>query len=136
MYDYRNNEEVEDIDPIEEEFEIREKIIKEKPLSFFLPSKEKLEYTWEHEFTEKVEPLLGNISVVYIGQLLDIMKYHVNVDAFSKEYIQQHPECVMNQIEKYREKELQGTKEDVKEVKKTYKSKKFDWNNKKYVGVL
>jgi hypothetical protein len=132
-----NNDEVEEVDPIEVELEIREKMIKEKPLSFFLPSKEKLEYTWEHEFTEKVEPLLGSISVVEPGQLLDIMMHHVNVDVFSKEYIEKHPECVMNQIEKYRENEIQGTKEEVKEVKKkTYKSKKFDWNNKKYVGVL
>jgi hypothetical protein len=138
MLEYKNNDDVEDIDPIEEEIKRREGIIKEKPLSFFTPSKENLEYTWDMEFTEKMEPLVEHMDV-NIDTLMNVMKHHVCMNAFSKEYIKKYPECVMYQIEKYREKELQGTTEMMKEVKKhkyIETNKKFDWNNKKYVDVL
>ena len=132
------NEEIDEVDPIDNEMIIRYNIINDKPISFFTPSKHNLEYMWDMEFTKKIEPLVEHMDT-NIGLLMEVMKHHVCRNEFSKEYIEGHPECVMNQLDKYRENEIQGKKEIVRErMKSEYidTSKKFDWNNKKYVDVL
>lgn len=129
---------IDEIDPIDNEMEIRNKLINDKPLSFFTSSKHNLEYVWDMEFIDKIGPLVEYMDV-NTDLLMNIMKHHVRKNEFTKEYIERHPECVMNQLDKYRENELQGIKEIVKEKKKPKyidTGKKFDWNNKKYVDVI
>jgi hypothetical protein len=99
MSEYKN-EEIDEVDPIDNEMETRYKIIKDKPLSFFEPSKQNLEYMWDMEFTEKIEPLIEHMDT-NIDLLMEVMKHHVCRNEFSKEYIEGHPECVLNQLEKY-----------------------------------
>ena len=130
----KDEQEIEEVDPVEEEVELRTEKLKNLVLTN--RSRDNLRMTWEDEFMNTMESKLG---VEFPYDILDIMMHHVDKNYLTNDYIEEHPECIMHQMDGIRERELNDVQEErPKEIKKGYieTDKKFDWKNKKYQTVV
>lgn len=137
-----DEEEINDIEIEEKEYLEREEFILNQPIQFFSDhkkTKHKLEETWDDEFYLKVENKIHHILEKYgiynnHFECIEMMKHHVVQNMFSKTFIHEHPECLMEQIEEY-EKHVDDN--NIKFEKKKHINsntfREFDWNSKTFI---
>lgn len=104
----KKNEEIE----VEPDYEVAyrkiDSFIKSKPESYFKPSRANLYRTWEDEFYGSVEDKIVDILDTYRENyatfrmdnalFIEMIKRNVECNAFTKRFIDRHPDCVIHQV--------------------------------------
>ena len=101
----------------ESEYRKMDYTIRSKPESYFKPSHPILYQTWEDEFYGNLEDKIINVLDNYRDNyatfsmdnalFIEMIKHNIECNAFTKKYIDKHPDCVIDQINQENMKQLQ-----------------------------